>query len=198
MTPSPTTTRQPVRRPLLAGLLTLPTAVGLLLAPGSVGAQARETGPVIREHGAVFRVGDLDVPVETDRAYRVVFDIYDAPESTSEVNPAVNTPARFLNMHAHAGVPAARMELALVLHGPASRATLSHRAYRERYGVDNPDLPVLEALADAGARIYLCGQSAASRGLLPEEKLAGPVELALSAMTMLVTLQDDGYELIAF
>ena len=187
MTPSPTTTRQPVRRPLLAGLLTLPTAVGLLLAPGSVGAQARETGPVIREHGAVFRVGDLDVPVETDRAYRVVFDIYDAPESTSEVNPAVNTPARFLNMHAHAGVPAARMELALVLHGPASRATLSHRAYRERYGVD-----------DAGARIYLCGQSAASRGLLPEEKLAGPVELALSAMTMLVTLQDDGYELIAF
>lgn len=173
-------------------------ALALALPGAALQAQARSAGPVIRDFGAVFRVDDLDVPVETDRTYRVVFEVYDAPESPGELNPDINTLARFLNLHGGAGVPAERMELALVLHGPAAKAALGHRGYRERYGTDNPNLPLLEALARAGADLYLCGQSAASRGLLPKEDLADPVQLALSAMTMLVTLQDDGYELIAF
>ena len=57
--------------------------------------------------------------------------------------------------------------------------------------------PLLEELSRAGVRVVLCGQTAASRGL-PRDGLARPVEVALSAMTALVLLQDEGYRLIPF
>jgi intracellular sulfur oxidation DsrE/DsrF family protein len=69
--------------------------------------------------------------------------------------------------------------------------------YRERFGVANPNLPLLEALHGFGVRILLCGQSQASRGI-ERDALAGPVEVSLSAMTALVELQHRGYRLIAF
>ena len=56
---------------------------------------------------------------------------------------------------------------------------------------------LLAALDEAGVEIYLCGQTAVHRGLPPDE-LAPQVQLALSAMTVLVTLQAEGYALIAF
>ena len=44
-------------------------------------------------------------------------------------------------------------------------------------------------------RTYLCGQSAGFRGIAPSE-LADGVELATSAMTVLVRLQAEGYALL--
>mgnify|MGYP001827074541 FL=1 len=41
-------------------------------------------------------------------------------------------------------------------------------------------------------KLYVCGQSLGFRGL-DKSVLAGPVKVGLSAMTLLVTLQSDGY-----
>jgi intracellular sulfur oxidation DsrE/DsrF family protein len=85
----------------------------------------------------------------------------------------------------------------MVLHGGAAKDALSNEAYRKRFGVDNPNLPLLEALVQAGARIYLCGQSAGSRGITKAD-MAAPVKLALSAMTAHLVLQMDGYHVNPF
>jgi intracellular sulfur oxidation DsrE/DsrF family protein len=56
---------------------------------------------------------------------------------------------------------------------------------------------LLAALQERGVRVVLCAQTAPSRGF-ERDQLASGVELALSAMTALVTLQAEGYALIAF
>ncbi len=163
-------------------------------------AQALSTprsGPVIGGFGAVYAVPDVDYPTPADHVYRVVFDVSGSPETPDQLNASINTLARFLNMHAQAGVLPENLLLALVLHGGAGKDALHHDAYRKRFGTENPNLALLVALQQAGVRIYLCGQTASHRGY-PKKDLAAPVQLALSAMTALVTLQAEGYELVAF
>lgn len=171
-----------------------------LMSPEHIAAQAlspSRAGPIIDHFGAVYTIPSVDYATPTDHVYKVVFEVAAAPDAVAEVNPSINTLARFLNMHARAGVPRENMQLALVLHGTAGKNALRNDVFRERYGTDNPDLPLIKALHEAGVQIYLCGQTAWHRGLPPED-LAEPVQLALSAMTVLVTLQDDGYQLVTF
>ena len=54
-----------------------------------------------------------------------------------------------------------------------------------------------QALVDAGAKLYMCGQSMHARGV-PKEKIAEPIQTALSAMTVILSLQNEGYQLIKF
>lgn len=187
------------RRPSLTSLSLLSIAV-LAAMPATAAVQAlapSSTGPVIEGFGPVYDVPDPDFATPLDAEYRVAFEVASAPEDTTLVNPSIESLARFLNMHARAGVPVQRIHLALVLHGTAGKDALDNEAFRERYGHDNPNLPLLQALADAGVEIVLCGQTALHRGL-PREQLAAPVATALSAMTALVAYQARGYTLLAF
>jgi len=178
---------------LIAGL------AALLCGAPAARAQAIGTprpGPIIEEFGAVFDVleSDWETP---DVMYRSVFDVRDPAESPDERNRGIETVARYLNMHARAGVPREKLHAVLVLHGGAAKGALSDDAHRERYGTANPDRELIHALIDAGAEVILCGQSAMSRGF-PAADLAPGVRLALSAMTALVAYQQQGYSLIAF
>lgn len=190
MTRSP----RPVR--FVSAAITL-AGVGLPLSATAQALGPSRAGPVIEGFGAVYAVDAPDYGTPTDHVYRVVFDVSDSPQAPDALNPRIDTLARFLNMHGQAGVPLANMQLALVLHGAAGKDALHHDAYRARFGTDNPNLPLLEALHGAGVAVYLCGQTAAHRGY-PDGDLAEPVRLALSAMTVLVTLQAQGYQLVAF
>ncbi|MDX1493111.1 MAG: DsrE family protein [Longimicrobiales bacterium] len=162
-------------------------------APALADAQERATrsGPVIQSAGAVFQV-DPDVETPSDVDYRVAFDVATPAPSPDRLNPSLNTPARFLNMHAQAGVPEDRLAAALVVHGGASFELLDDEAYRSRFGVDNPNGDLLRELIAKGHPVILCGQSAASRNV-PTDQLIPGVEVALSAMTAFVILQEQGY-----
>lgn len=172
---------------------------GVLLGlPGALVAQSigeATPGPVIQDFGAVFEVQGLEVPVDTDRDYRIVFDVAQSPAGSDGVNPYLNSVARFLNMHARAGVPRERMELAVVLHGSAGKDALQPGPYRERLGAENPNVELIEQLAAAGVEFYICGQTAMSRGL-PNDELLPEIRMALSAMTARAMLQAKGYELV--
>ena len=85
----------------------------------------------------------------------------------------------------------------MVIHGKATRELLTDVAFQKRFGMDNPNRALVEALIAADVEVILCGQSAAFGGYDKSELLPG-VKLALSAMTALVGLQNQGYRLIAF
>lgn len=157
----------------------------------------RQAGPIIQSGGEVFVIANPDVPTPVAHTFRAVFEVAQTPDSADQVNVSFNSAARFLNMHAQAGVPREHVHVALVVHGPAGKDLLDNAHYRERFGVDNPNLPLLDELARAGVKIILCGQTAAARDL-PRDELAPSVDVALSAMTALVILQDQGYRLIPF
>lgn len=167
----------------------------LALAPGAAAAQPTP-GPVLPDFGPVYAIDapDLATPAGPLRA---VFDVTQTAEAPDARNRYIESLARFLNMHARAGVPADQMALALVVHGGAAKDLLSDAAYASRYGVSNPNTALLQGLRDAGVRIVLCGQSASARGFGRDE-LAAPVEVALSAMTARYVFQSAGYELLGF
>lgn len=157
----------------------------------------RQTGPVIEDFGPTFKVDNPDFVTDVDKVYQVIFDIHDTPEDPTKVNPMLNTLARFLNMHAQAGVPLANLKVAGVFHNKATHDVLDNEGYQIKYGTINPNLPLLAALEKAGANIYICGQSIGARGV-NRENIAPSIKVALSAMTVILSYQADGYQLIKF
>jgi len=153
------------------------------------------TGPVIHDYGPVYYVPHTPLSLPPGARMKAVFDVSAAPDKTDALNYRLETVARYLNMHARAGVGTDRMDVAVVLHGKATRAVLSAEAFQQRYGHANPDADLLGRLADAGVDIFVCGQSAAAYGFRPEELVPTAI-VSLSAMTALVRLQSDGYALI--
>jgi intracellular sulfur oxidation DsrE/DsrF family protein len=164
----------------------------VLSAQAPAPAPQRLTGPVIQEFGATFTVPTAVLVPPTDIDYKLAFDVNVGEDDPKRLNARIDTLARFINMHARAGVPLERIKLALVLHGTAAKDTLTNAGYRARHGVDNPNLPLLDALKKAGVRIYLCGQSAGTRQLGANE-IAPMVTMAYSAMTAHVLLAREGY-----
>lgn len=156
-----------------------------------------KSGPVIEGFGAAYTVPELDLKINKDKTYKLVLDVKDTPQDPDRINPMINTAARYLNMHAQVGVPLTNIKVAIVLHGMASKDSLTDNAYQDRFNTANPNLDLLKALKQAGAEIYLCGQSAIHSGY-GRTDLDSSVSLALSALTALVMLQSDGYRLVSW
>ncbi len=169
----------------------------LLVWPCTSMAQEKVTGPVIEDFGAVWEVPGTTFPTRPDKPLRMVLEVMETPEDRSDRNPWLETAARFLNMHARAGVPTERLQLAVVVHNAATPDLLADPYYRSRFGQDNPNSEMLSALMSAGVDIVLCGQSSQSRGVPLEQTVPG-VKLALSAMTALIRYQDREYRMIKF
>jgi len=179
-------------------VLTAANAPGALeaQAPAAAPAPARQAGPVIEKFGAVFDVPNPGLLPPKDQDLKLRFDVNQGPEP-GELNAGFDTVARFLNMHARAGVPRERLKVALVIHGTAGKDTLTNEAYRKRYSKDNPNIALLDALKAAGVRVYLCGQTSVSRNL-PRAEVTPAATIALSAMTAHLVLQNEGYALNPF
>lgn len=172
-------------------------AVPALLFFMSLAVHAEEAalGPVVEGYGPTFAISDRDVFLEKGAKYRAVFDVARYSKDLESLNSRLVSVARFLNMHARNGTPVANMELAVVLHGAAVKNVLIDDSYRARYESDNPNLELVSRLHDAGVRFYVCGQSMAF-GDVEKSELVSEAEVALSAMTMLTVLQNDGYALL--
>ena len=163
----------------------------------SLTAQIKKSGPIITDFGEVWKISAPDYNIDNKVELKAVFDIMNSPEDHNQINATIETAARFLNMHAQSGVPADQLKFALVVHNKASKDIISHEAYQKRYGTNNPNYELVQALLDAGGQIIFCGQSSVSRGF-PREELIDGVQLSLSAMTALIQLQDENYRLIKF
>ncbi|UWX56214.1 DsrE family protein [Maribacter litopenaei] len=160
-------------------------------------AQKKESDPIIDEYGEVWKIENQDYTLDTSKTFKAVFDIMSTPDDLDQVNPSIETAARFLNMHGQNGVPLEQLKVALVIHNKASKDVISSEAYEKKYGTKNPNEDLLNALLAANVEIIFCGQSSVSGGF-PKEDLIQGVQLSLSAMTALIQLQDDNYRLIKF
>ena len=160
-------------------------------------AQERINGPLIEGFGETFKVTDPDLPLDPSESYQVVFDIAQAPDDPAKLNLYFNTVARFLNMHAAAGVAQTKLKPVLVVHGSAAFGLLKNEFYKIKFGVDNPNLPLLEALHKLDIPVILCGQTAGKRDITAEKRWEH-TKISLSAMTALIHYQNLGYALISF
>jgi len=171
--------------------------VSVLLFAGNVCAAKPETGPVIKDFGPVFEVSEGSYNLDKGKHYKVSMDVSATSESSGDLNRRLESAARFLNLHARNGINANDIEFAIIVHGQAGKDLLKDDAYQARFEEPNPNTAMLNALGDAGVKIYLCGQTAAYRGFAAGE-LNPVVTMALSAMTAHVQLQSQGFTLIPF
>jgi intracellular sulfur oxidation DsrE/DsrF family protein len=164
------------------------------LAP-SIEAQVRpKTGPVVESAGPVFDVPKPTFVTPTDFTYKVAFEVANKSSEPDRMNQQLVTIARFLNVHAQAGVPGSQVGAAAVVHGTAGKDLLLDEAYRDAFGTANPNTALIRELTEAGVQIVLCGQTAAARGIDRGDLQPG-VKVALSAMTALFVFQEQGYRI---
>jgi intracellular sulfur oxidation DsrE/DsrF family protein len=176
----------------------LPSLFGCLLFSSIVFAQTdRVEGKIISGYGETLKVADIDIKTDVSAEFKVIFDVSKSSEDKSIINKNIVTAARFLNMHADAGMGKSQLKVAMTIHGGAWQDVLNNEAYREKFGVDNPNVELINQLTEAGADIIICGQTAEYRGISKQN--ANPnVKFALSAMTALLQYQQNGYTFIKF
>ncbi|MFN2166207.1 MAG: DsrE family protein [Anaerolineae bacterium] len=177
----------------------LTAALALWVAAGLVFSVARaeglSPGPVITDFGPAADMPESAFNLVPGTPYRLLFDVASGDRDRHELNRRLESAARFLNMHARAGINPADLHIEIVTHGGTTWDVLSDAAYRERFGRDNPNTGLLKALGEAGVSIRQCGQSLAFHGLSPED-LAPQVSVAVSAMTVVVRRQAEGWTLL--
>lgn len=156
-----------------------------------------KAGPEFDPYGKVYAVPDANFPNNTEGNMHAVFDVSRQFKDRPGPNPLIETAARYYNLHLQNGYTATQLKAALVVHGSAVFDLLSNEAYREKFGKDNPNAPLVEALINKGVAVVLCGQSATHHGVALQKAVPG-TKMALSAMTALVSLQNEGYRLIRF
>jgi intracellular sulfur oxidation DsrE/DsrF family protein len=153
------------------------------------------SGPQVIGYGPHFLV-DQDEPLNKSATFKIAFDL--GRQGTNEsANRGIESLARFINMHVAYGIPKEKIQLALVIHGPAVFDLLSNEAYDEKYLVDNPNHGLLAELMKNDVEFYVCGQTAGFLGVKNSDLQSG-IKMTISAMTTHALLQQEGYTLNPF
>jgi len=103
--------------------------------------------------------------------------------------------ARLANLYAVAGVPAKHLHIVAVVHGKATPAVLDDAHYRAKFGMDNPNTPLLQALSKTGVKVVVCGQALAHQGF-QATSVNSHVPVVLGALAALAKYQREGYVLL--
>ncbi len=156
----------------------------------STSAVTKPTNPVIPKHGSVVRLPNA--AHQPRQGTKVLIDITRGNEP-AELNAAIEKVAKYLNIYAGGGAESVTGQFAVVFHGDATLAVLNDDAYAAKFNTKaNPNLDLLHQLHEQGVELFVCGQTLISKDAKPEE-VAVFIDTAVSALTVVVNLQADGY-----
>lgn len=153
--------------------------------------------PIVPKFGGIYAIPEVKKNPDTTLTYRIVIDVTQGAEKSDEINPSLNNIARMLNLHGLGGVPQERMEVVAVIHSLATPTVLANEAYQEKFGCDNPNDKLIQALSKAGVSLFVCGQSLLARDFYPQP-LHPNITVSISALTIQTEYQLKGYALLKF
>ena len=168
--------------------------IGVLFFAFSYG-QDNKVNPIIKDFGSVYEIPDAVEKPDPKRNYKLLIDLVMGSSKADTINVGIEAACTLLNLHGVGGVPKEKIKMVMAVHNAAGYTVLNNEAYRARYKVDNPNLPMIKALLDAGVKIVVCGQTLKKRGIDPAT-LADGVGVATSALTTITTHQLKGYAMI--
>lgn len=181
----------------LCALLMLPLQ-GIAASSGDQPAKATTASdttwvyPVIKDFGRVHPRPDAAVQPDPDADYKVIVDVVHGNKDHHEVLGSLQRLARIVNLMGFAKVPPSHVHIVAVLEGEAAYAAASNAEYRKLFKTDNPNLPILHALKQAGVQLLVCGQAMAEMHLKDSD--VGPdITVSLSALSDFVVYGQRGY-----
>jgi len=153
--------------------------------------------PVIKDYGAVF-----DVPFAKDKpdpslTYKIIVEAAATIEKPEEVFAPFEHISRMYNLHVYAGVPQKNLHVEMVVFGPSVAVVLNNDAYKKKFGVDNPNLKIIEEMSKAGIQIHACGQSVMLTGIDPATVNTN-IDIVVSRFTTVSDRQMKGYAFFKF
>lgn len=163
--------------------------------------------PIVKDFGGVYEIEDA-VEIPENKKTKILIDLTKAETNRSnpEAEPDFSKPiwglintARLLNLHGVGGVSRENLEVILVVHGRAVMSLLANEAYQNFFEInyDNPNLPILDALHEAGVKVVVCGQSLLARNI-KKDQLFEHTQIALSALTTISKRVQEGYMVYNF
>jgi intracellular sulfur oxidation DsrE/DsrF family protein len=158
-------------------------------------ATAPTITPGIPGEGAMHPLPNAAYQPPKDATYKVVFALTKAGDSPQEISPSLLRVARAVNLYASAGVPLSHLKFVAVAYGPATSTMLDDEHYKDKFGVANPNLGLIHKLRAAGVDVAVCGQ-AVFESNFETTWISHDVTLALSALTTITVLQQQGYALM--
>jgi len=109
----------------------------------------------------------------------------DFSEGLSEVG-------RIMNLHVASGIPKNKLSVVVVVHGPALYALYTNEAYRKKWGINNPNIPLINELMNNGVKFIACGQAMNFLDVKKED-MVSRINISLTAQTVLSHYQLKGY-----
>ena len=152
--------------------------------------------PIIKDYGTINAIDNVYMP-DKNIDYKIVIDLKPSNDKFDQVNKGLNNVARLLNLHGVAGITKEQLHVAVVLHYTATPIVLNNKGYQKKYGVDNPNLDLIEQLNESGVAFYICGQSLVARKYAFED-VNNDVTIALSMITVVTEKMMEGYSLLVY
>lgn len=153
--------------------------------------------PIVKGFGGIYEIPEATERPDGSLEYKILVDLTSGADNPAEISRWVDNIARMMNLHGLAGVTKDRLHVKVVVHGGAIFTLLNDDRHQTRYDSANPNLAVYEALKEAGAEFYVCGQSMVARNIKKEDLWQG-VQIAHSALTTITTYVPQGYILLKF
>jgi intracellular sulfur oxidation DsrE/DsrF family protein len=129
--------------------------------------------------------------------YRIVIDLKAVSADPARINPGLNNIARMLNLHAAGGIETGKIKVVAAIHGSATLAVLNDTGYKLKYGINNPNLKLIDQLKSAGVELFVCSQSLIARNN-GFDNVNSHITIALSMLTVVTEHQMKGYGLLVF
>jgi intracellular sulfur oxidation DsrE/DsrF family protein len=146
----------------------------------------------VKDFGKVYNVPFAQDRPDSTQAYKIVFEASQPIDSFSQMYPPLEHVARMYNLHVYGGVPQKNLDVVLVIAGFGIPVAMNNEAYKKKYGVDNPNLKVLEELKAAGVKIVGCAQAMMKSNIDPSD-LNPIIKPIFSRFTTVSSYQLKGY-----
>jgi intracellular sulfur oxidation DsrE/DsrF family protein len=164
----------------------------LIALPASAHAQSAQTLPIPSVDAAIDFPNAHEMP-DPNLTYKIVFDISKASPKIDEANPGLTFISRFFNTLAKGGVPADHRKFVVVFHQEGTEIALNNAAYKAlKDGHDNPNIPLIHSMKQAGVDFRVCGQGVLNRKI-DMATINPDIQIDQWAMTTITNLQLRGY-----
>ena len=151
---------------------------------------------IIKDYVTIY---DIEKVIDPDPSldYKIVIDLKAPSPDPAKINPGLNNIARMLNIYAAGGIDPKQLKVVAAIHSNATYTVLDNKGYKAKYGVENPNLELINQLKSAGVGLYICGQSLVARngGF---DNINADITIALSMLTVVTEHQMQGYGLLVF
>lgn len=143
--------------------------------------------------GVLPVTGVTEKPDPTLQYKLLMEDVVPVKESNAkEINDGLSEIGRLINLHIASGIPKSNLQLVAVVHGASLYSLYNNEAYKKKYGINNPNIELINELMKNGVKFIACGQAMNFYDVKKEDMVPN-IKITLTAQTVLSSYQLKGY-----